>query len=286
MDGKLIVDEDKVQERILREQGKIQLTNVTRFSMDPKNPITLMRIGGLEKVVTLWRQEVTRRERTWVCSKTEGPQSVDDAREMKDEAVSAILWMIVGDEFQQISEGVEALIGHLNKRKPTPIERTFLKDFFVKPKKERGSLLRITKEYLKLVNNVRDGTERNTISVPSLGIIIHEFSVIDIEPIGETAESMDKINQAFNQAKVLKAEAEGYKEAAVVMSKIPNLKEDPFQAILIAKKTVTKKIDVNQFDLSQPIIDALNESFLKPLSTAVIGWLAGKTNPPAKTGNP
>lgn len=55
VDGKLIVDEDKVQERILREQGKIQLTYVTRFSSDPHNPIPLMRIGGIEKVAAIWK---------------------------------------------------------------------------------------------------------------------------------------------------------------------------------------------------------------------------------------
>ena len=243
---------------------------------DPHNPVKLNEIGGFAKACERLRGQIGQRERDWILSTTEGPQSLDEARGMKDEAIHMILRMLLEDDLRRLAPGIseEVILGFIKHRPPTTAEQIMMTQTLEqKDPAEREAILADGRELLELIQKTRTG--EISIALHNLGVIVTRFGVDEIKGVGATAAGQDEIAKANLEAEKRKVVATGYRDAAKVIADSPGFKGDSMQTMLIAEGVVKKEVKETEIGVSDPLIET-GKILLEPIAAAIAAKIAGK----------
>jgi hypothetical protein len=266
----------EVQEVIPGDKSVIVIPNDIYVSIDPENPAQVIEVGGLEAAVTRLKNLITQRERIWITSESEGPQTLDQARRMSDEVIFAILEALLKDDIGRISSEIptEVLYGIYKGRFLSPKEREWKeKKFDTLTKDEQENLLELTKEHIEFIRQARD--QRKPIALHYLGLLVRRFGTDNIEPAGSTLENVAAVNKARFLVEQRNIAAQGLADASKKLSEVPGIQGDPTRLLLIAEGIVKEDVKVTRFETSPQILTAL-ETALGPIASAVAGKIRGK----------
>jgi regulator of protease activity HflC (stomatin/prohibitin superfamily) len=262
-----------VNEIIPGDRSGINIPNEIYARIDDENPVPIVEMGGIDEAEQRLKEQVTQRERNWLCSKTEGPQDLDEARQMGDEAILMILEMVVGDEIRRIHPEItrEALIGFLKHRTLTPIEVCLKEKFDALSKQEQDELMEDAKNNLMdLVNRSRNGQVK--FKLPALGLEITRFGIANIEPDEPTKQRLAEANAAKFAAEKQATDAQSVREQAEKSADAGLVeKKEAYQLELIRRGIVKKEVKETRFDLSEEIISAGRELGQQVISAVFSG---------------
>lgn len=275
-DGGEVEFDFTTEERLRSNQQAISLGNQFYLMPDPHNPVKLNEIGGFAKACERLRGQIGQRERDWILSTTEGPQSLDEARGMKDEAIHMILRMLLEDDLRRLAPGIseEVILGFIKHRPPTTAEQIMMTQTLEqKDPAEREAILADGRELLELIQKTRTG--EISIALHNLGVIVTRFGVDEIKGVGATAAGQDEIAKANLEAEKRKVVATGYRDAAKVIADSPGFKGDSMQTMLIAEGVVKKEVKETEIGVSDPLIET-GKILLEPIAAAIAAKIAGK----------
>lgn len=264
-----------VEEYLPVTESKILLHNDLYVVIDPDNPIKFIEIGGFLGAFKRLMEQMGQWERNWISSPTEGPQTVDDARGMKNEAILKILRMFLEDDLRRLAPDIpdEIILGFITHRRPSTKEQELMTaKLEQKDSATKENILKAGRELLNLIQRARTG--EMSIALHGLGLIVTRFGVDSIEPAGETISHMDEVNKATFEATKRKIVARGYAEAAKILAEAPGFKGDSMQTMLIAEGVVKKEVKETEVGLADPILETAKVLF-QPIITAVASRIAG-----------
>jgi hypothetical protein len=275
-DGGEVEFDFAVEENLCGSEEKISLENQFYLIPDPRNPVKLIEIGGFDKACKRLEGQVGQRERNWVLSKTEGPQTLDEARGMKDEAIHTILQMLLEDDLRRLAPDIsdEVILGFIKGRPPATIEQKLMAETLEqKDPTEKEDILAAGRELLALIQKTRTG--ELSLALHNLGLIVNRFGVDNIKGVGATAAGMDEIAKATLEAQKRKVVAQGYADSAAIIAKAPGFKGNSMDTMLVAEKVVKKEIKETEFGFSDPLVQTA-QILLTPITTAIASKIAGK----------
>lgn len=284
--GDFTTDFDVI-EMVPGDQSMIDVPNNIYTLIDPENPHPIIAIGGVDMALKRLQEQLTQYQRDWLCSEAEGPQDLNDARRMGDEAILMILGKLLGDEVKRLHPTItnEAIVGFLKGRPLTKVEKALKVEFDKLLPEEQKKLLEDAEENLiKLIDQTRSG--QRIFRLPNLGLILARFGIGNIEATEETKESVARLNAAKFDALVEATNAASVRTQAKlnVEAGIVNTK-DALQQELIRRKIVPEDIKVTRLETSPEILQTI-----EALPGLIIGGIMGrKENPRGKspdTNNP
>jgi len=90
------------------------------IAVDPQNPVQVFIVGGLGEVAKRIEEQVDQLLRKWIVSSTEGPQTMNQAREMNEETIIKILEGLLASDVKRIHPEIptEVIIGYFKGRTP------------------------------------------------------------------------------------------------------------------------------------------------------------------------
>lgn len=244
--------------------------------IDPENPIPIIRMGGIDEAARRLQEQIVQRVRGWLCSKDEGPQDMDQARQMGDEAILAILQKLSKDDVGRIHHKIpnEAIVGFKKGRPLSEKEKELKAEFDELSEDERQDLFRGAEELLEFVEKARNG--EGHFRIIALGLIVTRLGVDNIEPTAESKESVLKVNAARRDAEVQAIQAASVAAEANSYAAIKGgVKIDPVQTTLIRRGIVKKDIQVKEYDLSPNVTTAVR-TLGNPLITALASRITGR----------
>lgn len=260
--------------------------------IDPYNPIPFVRLGSnqTERLMELnqrLQEQIGQRLRQWLCSTTEGPRTLEQARQMRDEEMLAILEKISGDDISRLHPDLtnEQIFGFLKKYPWMEAEKEARKKFRALSEEERNALLEGAKNHLlKLVDDARNGHAK--IRLVDLGIIVTRFGVSNIEPTPETKAGMLKVSAADWDAQAQAKTAASVAAEAELYAKTSPIPIDATKYALIRRGIVKEKIKQNEIKLSPNVTDAVLALGAQLLSKLPGGTAGGKdtNNGPGNSG--
>jgi len=263
-----------VEEILPGDQSQIALHNFFYVIINPDDPIRVVDIGGLDKVFERLHQQVEQRERNWARSETEGPQTLDHALGMKDEAIHAILQMLLEDSLRSVAPDIpsEAILGYIKRRPLSAKEQEWITKFKEKDATTQDEILRAGEDLLKFIQGARNGEV--SIAMHDLGLIIRRFGVDSIRPVGTTPEDLEEVRKAKFTARKRRIDAEGLRDAGKVIAKAPGFKGDSVQAVMIAEGIVKKTVTETETGVADPVLETAKVLF-QPIIAAVASRIAG-----------
>ena len=270
-----------VKERVAQDKGEVEAVPYINYFIDPSNPEKFMEVGQFEGVNLRLLQWIDKWLRDWVLSKAFGPQTVDDARAMNQEAMNWVLERLFAGDIEAISPDIpnEAILGFVKSRTPTTKEIELKTIFDKKEVAERSRILQEGKELLSFIEGVRDGEV--SVKMSTLGIVITRFGVGDFKPCGKTATFMDQVYASEAEREKRVKDAKGLAEAATHVANVPGMNSDPVQTLLIAEGKIKKEIKETEFRLPDNILTGM-QVLLGPLSQALASKIAGNASPASK----
>ena len=186
---------------MLPDDKEIEEPITTNFMIDPYNPVSFIRLGAtlearLAEIDKRLDEQIGQHLRQWLCSKTEGPQTLDQARQMKDEEILAILGKVAASDIKQRHPKLtNPEIVSLYKNHPwLEAESEAKKKFNALTKPEQDKAMRDAKGLLTFVTAVRNGQYQ--FHLKSLGIIVTKLVIGNIEPTPETRAGMLGVSKA------------------------------------------------------------------------------------------
>lgn len=275
-DAKEVEFDFVAMERLCNNQQEVSLDNQFYLMPDPRNPIKLIEIGGFGKACRRLRGQVGQRERNWILSKEEGPQTLDEARGMKDEAIHVILQLLLKDDLRRLAPDIsdEVIIGFLKHRPPSTLEQRLMTETLEQTDpEEKKEILAAGRELLDLIQGTRSG--ERSFPLHDLGLIVTRFGIDEIKGVGKTAEGQDAIAKATLEAEQRRITAEGLAAAATIIAKAPGFKGDSMDTVLIAERVVKKEIKETEFGLSDPLVQA-GQVLLGSITAAIASRIAAK----------
>jgi len=257
------------------DSSTVSIPNDVYVRADRNNPVQVIEVGGLDEAINRMKNQVVRRERIWLASKTEGPQDLNHAREMGEEVVHMILEGLLKDDLQRVDSRIptEVLIGIYNHRQMVASERTWEAQYNALPAERKQELMDAVGEHIQLIRDARNG--KRSIPLKHLGLIIERFGADNIEPSGDTLKNVAALNQTEFQAKQRLAAAKGLAAAGKELAAVPGSQGDPTRTILIGEGTVKEEVKVTRIELAPQILTTA-DGLLGPIVSALANKLKGK----------
>lgn len=248
---------------ILPDDKEIEEPITTNFIIDPYRPIPFIRLGQtledrLSEIDKRFDEQIGQHLRQWLCSKTEGPQTLDQARQMKDEEILAILEKVAADDIKQRHPELTNLeIVSLYKKHPwQEAESEAKKKFDALSQLKQDELMEEAKDLLKVVNAVRNG--QYEFHLAELGVIVTKFVIGNIEPTAETRAGMLSVSKADWDAQAQAKTAKSIADEARRYSKASKIPIDSVKTTLIRRGIVKEDIKVNEVKLSPNVTDTIS----------------------------
>ncbi len=270
---------------MLPDKKEIMEPIVVNWTIDPRNPVPFIKLGqSLEErraeVDRRLNEQIDQRLREWLCSVTEGPLTLQQAWQMKDEETLAILEKLCGDSVKHLHPDIsnEVIIGFLKKMpflgKEAEMKLEMKKRFSALSLEAQAELLKGAKENLiTLVTKARNG--QATFHILSLGIIVTRLGIGNIEPTKETRDGMLSVSKSEWDADAQTITGQNVADVAKILTSASPVPIDAVQTAMILRKAIPKTITVTQFDLSPNVTDAIREIGV-PLFQDIAGKLAGR----------
>ncbi len=281
---------------ILPDDKEIEEEIAFYFVIDPYNPIPFINMGQtLEaRLVELDKrldEQAGQRLRQWLCSKKEGPQTLDQAREMRDEEILAILEKIKSDDVTRLHPKLTnaEIIGIYKNHPWLHVETEVRKEFSRLTESEKAGLMKSAEGLLNQINDLRNG--KGQVRIVALGIIVTRFGIGDIEPTEETRAGMLSVGKADWDAQAQAKTAQSVAAEAALYAKASPIPIDAVKTTLIRRQIVKEDIKVNEVRLSPNVTDtitALGTQLMNKLFANAGGGKDsgnGSNNPGAGTAN-
>ncbi len=247
---------------MLPDDKEIEVPITTNFMINPHDPIPFIRLGQtledrIAEIDKRFDEQIGQHLRQWLCSKTEGPQNFDDAREMKDEAILAILEKVMANDMKQrnpnlTNQEVVSLYRHRTWLEP---EHEVRKRFNALSQPEQDKAMEDAKGLVAIVNDVRNG--QHEFPLMSLGVIITRLVIGNIEQTEETRAGMLSVSKADWDAQAQAKTAQSVAAEAALYAKASPIPIDTVKTTLIRRQIVKEDIKVNEVRLSPNVTDTI-----------------------------
>lgn len=244
------------------------------FQFDKDNPIAFLESGGEAGVEKILSEIISERVREWSTSKVEGPQTWQEAREARGEAVAVLFKAILEDELEPI---------------PSTIPTSALLRYFAEPQKppyasetnkwgadwnKLKAKLPIDPEELKRlrksvetrrgqIQGVRSG--KGGIAKRSLGIKILRLGIGDIEvpksiedaaaeePAAELKKRAEAIRNETEKANLKNLE----EEVDALKARLGGDGKAALDAVLLQRNKIKREINEHKFTVDRDTIKCL-----------------------------
>jgi hypothetical protein len=251
------------------------------YEIDDDDPVKVIQLGGVDKAAELLRENIDKLLRQWVTHPGKGPQTLgkgkekmtlDMVRRMNNEATNHILEELAKDDIAVIHSDIpiEALMGYFTKRQMWPREQQWVQEIEKLSEDEREKLRAEIKERNGDIEAFRSG--KKPLRVQSVGLIIRQMIVDNIEADGPSAAAVAKVAEANFNAEIKKINAQALADQAATLKPITTTM-DPVQAALILEDKVKQTIEVKKYDAAEPLI-----AMVDGLGRAVIGAIFNRTS--------
>jgi hypothetical protein len=235
------------------------------YEIDEENPVQVIQLGGVEKAAELLRENIDKLLRQWVTNPEKGPQTLgsgnqkmtlDRVRRMNNEATNHILEELARDDIAVIHSEipVEALMGYFAKRQMWPREQQWVQTIEGLSEADRETLRLQVRKRNEDIEAIRSGEK--PLRVHSVGLLIRQMIVDNIEADGPSAAAIAKVAEANFNAEVQQIEVEALAKQAATLKPLTTTM-DSVQAALIFREKIKATLDIKKADASQPVLDAL-----------------------------
>jgi hypothetical protein len=254
-------------------------------AIDPNNPMQLFMVGGIDEAQERLEENIRKILREWVTSPQKGPVAMgnsqltlDRARQMNNEAINEILESLAKDQLVAIPSDIptEVLIGYFTGRPPADWEKECIKVYEAKSAAEKAAIKQAVLKRLDDIAAVKGG--KKPIAVHTLGLIILQMIVDNIEPDETTARFVADVAKENFESERRKIRATSFAEMASILKPQTN-DLDAMQAAFIAEDKTKQEIKVTKFELSpalSAIADKAVDSAVKDLIPAWASRISGR----------
>jgi hypothetical protein len=228
-------------------------------AVDPQNPVQVFIIGGLEEVAKRIEEQVDQLLRKWIVSSTEGPQTMNQAREMNEETINRVLEGLLAYDVKRIHPEIptEVVVGYFKGRLPTtPQEQQWKETFEKLTEGEKEELRKSAEERFDLIKKMRDGNQ--SYPLHSMGVVVRRMVVGNMEPTDETKIAVAKVAAARFFAEEQTILAESVKAEAASYTGIPGV-GDPLEQTLLRRNITHKETKVSRLETSPDLTGVIKE---------------------------
>ena len=277
--GKEIAIRFVTKEVIPRDRSEVAAPVAIYIAVDPHNPAQVFIVSGsnnasldpqstvkvsvedpeFKEVAKRLQEQVDQLLRKWIVSPHKGPQSMDQARQMSDEAINEILESLLAHDVQRIHPEIptEIILAFFGKhRQLTPQEKRWQRTLEELSPEDLEKLHKVTQERFDLIQEMRNGNQHYPLH--GLGIVIRRMVVGNMEPTDETKIAVADVASARffaeKQAiltKSVEAEANTYKN-------IPGVK-DPLEQTLLRRDITHKETKVSRIETSPELTGVIEK---------------------------
>jgi hypothetical protein len=210
--------------------------------------------------------------RNWAFSKDEGPQSWQEAVAAGDDAKALIVKAVLGSSLPPVNSDIptRTLLRYFHEPRLRPLEvdaerwgenwERLEKRLKKLTPQEIETLRAQIKQRQNIINEVTSGNGKNF--VESLGITVHKLTLNSIKPVGQTAESIDKIVKEIQESEAEKVEiTAAINRINELMKNTGCSLDQAIQLFQVEREKISK--NVNEINLSPEIIKFIYELFKK-----------------------
>ncbi len=264
------------------DNGEVHVEPFFSYAVDPKRPLAFLTAGDQGGVEQKFGERVSRALREWISSRSEGPQTWQEARQSNGLALDTIIENLFPGRLPKIVKpttlpkvliGITdaALMKYFTGKPPLydPNNKNFKpgkddeawKEALDRMESENpdmwDELRRTVQERLNVTNKAKEGGVNWPIA--DLGIVVFLTNLGSIDPVSKTAEAADEVAQARQDLEVKELRAIAYRTQIAEMKKILDDPRISTDAVAIQWGIVKKRINETQIRLAPDIINAIEE---------------------------
>lgn len=239
------------EEKILGgDRAGVKIPVAIYAQIDPENPVQVVTIGEIIEAKKRLQEQLDKCLRSWIARKDIGPQGADDARQMTDEAVNQMIDELIQVDIGKLSGNISweaILLAEMKQRPLSTKEQELLCSFNQLSDPEKARLQQKKEDRVELIQGIKRGNR--ALALHSLGIVVKQIVVGNIEPDDKTQKAMDQVTEAqYNaeaQRPAMKSLAE---EADLIMKNDPTItKQAAFRIALIRRGMIKESINRIEF---------------------------------------
>ncbi len=222
------------------------------FIVDPRNPKAFIDAGDMDEVKKKIQDQIEEILREWITSPNKGPQTWREARKATEETANIILEMMFHANFPRISEEfpTEILFKYFDERLTKDDEKKWGERLNNLNETERERLKIVLVKRIQDIEEIKTGRQSLSLCLDMLGVRVTRIGLSNIEPIGATADGVNKVALAQLNADAAKIDAGNFQEEVGDLKEILGDAKEARKAASVRRGITKEEIKESQFSLS------------------------------------